>query len=164
MQSFALHKRFKERVQLIPFRSFRQNVYVLWFLYITHSFSCFLFFSLLISNVGTFDIPQLSKPIDFAGQTHWHWSSNPLTLAAKLNEIGHPCFLMSLTNLFLCYNLLIASCLRFTCWVSQVNQYCWCQLSSAAKQKRCISNLTHLVLYGVLYSSGQKSYPICRKR
>lgn len=133
--------------------------------FISHThFRVFCFFSLLISNVGTFDIPQLSKPIDFAGQTHWLWSPNPLPLVLKLNEIGCPCIFMSATNTLANYNILICSWLHSTQFTSPVDKYWWCQLSSVAKQKRCISNLTHLILYGFLYSSSKKGYPICRKR
>ena len=48
----ALHfwQKIGEESQRISFRYFRQNVYVLWFLYITRTFSCFLFISLLISS------------------------------------------------------------------------------------------------------------------
>ena len=46
--AFHFWRKIEERVQRIFFRSFRQNVYVLWALYITGKFSCFLFISLLI--------------------------------------------------------------------------------------------------------------------
>ena len=50
----ALHfwQKIGENSQRISFRCFRQNVYVLWFLHITRTFSCFLFISLLISSTS----------------------------------------------------------------------------------------------------------------
>ena len=47
--AFDFCQKIREKSQRISFRCFRQNVYVLWFLYITRTFSCFLL-SLLISS------------------------------------------------------------------------------------------------------------------